>query len=97
MKLTYFPGRGRAEISRLILAQGGAEYEDKRIGFAEWGELKPSKVIKISPFIYQRFFILMSLKQLENLLLLFFLFAFKKRFVGKYQSWKLMVLCWLSQ
>lgn len=30
-KLTYFNGRGRAEISRLIFAVAGAPYEDIRI------------------------------------------------------------------
>ena len=41
-KLTYFGGRGRAEIIRLIFAQAGVQYEDKRITKEEWGELKPS-------------------------------------------------------
>ena len=35
-KLTYFNGRGRGELSRLILAQAGIDYEDHRIGFDEW-------------------------------------------------------------
>ena len=35
-KLTYFNGRGRGELSRLILAQAGVDYEDHRIGFDEW-------------------------------------------------------------
>ena len=39
-KLTYFNGRGRAEVSRLIFAQAGVEYEDKRISGEEWGQLK---------------------------------------------------------
>ena len=43
MKLTYFNGRGRSELSRLILAHAGAEYVDKRIEFDEWPELKSSK------------------------------------------------------
>ena len=46
-KLTYFDRRGRAEIIRLILAQAGVEYEDKRIAFEDWGQLKPQ-----TPFGY---------------------------------------------
>ena len=43
-KLTYFNGRGRGELSRLILAQAGVDYEDHRIGFDEWKSgLKDSK------------------------------------------------------
>lgn len=38
--ITYFPIRGRVECSRLILEHVGATYEDKRISFQEWGELK---------------------------------------------------------
>ena len=30
IKLTYFDVRARAELSRMILAQAGAEYEDCR-------------------------------------------------------------------
>ena len=43
-KLTYFNGRGRGELSRLILAQAGVDYEDHRVGFDEWKSgLKESK------------------------------------------------------
>jgi glutathione S-transferase len=38
-KLTYFNGRGRAEITRLIFAAAGQKFTDERIDFAEW----PSK------------------------------------------------------
>jgi glutathione S-transferase len=41
-KLTYFNGRGRAEIVRLIFAAGGVKYEDVRIEKANWPALKPS-------------------------------------------------------
>ena len=44
IKLTYFDGKGRGELSRLILAHGGAPYEDHRVSFAEWPALKPSKL-----------------------------------------------------
>eukprot|EP00088_Acartia_fossae_P071628 TRINITY_DN9882_c0_g1_i2.p1 TRINITY_DN9882_c0_g1~~TRINITY_DN9882_c0_g1_i2.p1 ORF type:complete len:203 (-),score=66.83 TRINITY_DN9882_c0_g1_i2:48-656(-) len=42
MTLTYFDGPGRAEISRLIMAYAGVDFEDKRIDFAEFSRLKPS-------------------------------------------------------
>jgi len=41
MKMTYFDGRGRGEILRLILAKGGKKYEDVRITFDQWPDLKP--------------------------------------------------------
>jgi len=43
-KLTYFNGRGRAELSRLIFAQAGVPYEDVRIEGAQWPQLKPSEL-----------------------------------------------------
>ena len=43
IKLTYFDGKGRGELSRLILAYGGQPWEDDRITFENWPELKPSK------------------------------------------------------
>jgi glutathione S-transferase len=39
-KLTYFNGKGRAEISRLVFAAAGKSYEDKRITSADWQTLK---------------------------------------------------------
>ena len=42
-KLMYFPGRGRAEIIRLIFAQAGVQYEDVRVDHAQWPQLKPSE------------------------------------------------------
>eukprot|EP00118_Oscarella_pearsei_P010352 m.63120 g.63120 ORF g.63120 m.63120 type:complete len:207 (+) comp35145_c2_seq6:178-798(+) len=41
-KLTYFNVRARAELARLIFAQGGVAYEDKRIAGDDWKQLKPS-------------------------------------------------------
>jgi len=41
IKLTYFNARGRAELSRLILAYAGAEYNDDRLT-AGLGSLKAS-------------------------------------------------------
>ena len=45
IRLTYFNFRGRAELSRLILAQACIDYEDKRIEQADWPALKSSKYI----------------------------------------------------
>ena len=42
IKLVYFDTAGRAEISRLILAQAGVKYEDKRVTKEEWAAMKPS-------------------------------------------------------
>ena len=42
IKLIYFNSKGRAELSRLILAQAGVEYEDKRVEKGEWAKMKPS-------------------------------------------------------
>ena len=42
--LTYFDGRGRAEITRMIFAQGGVDYVDNRIQREDWPKLKPSKL-----------------------------------------------------
>jgi len=42
MKMTYFDGRGRGEILRLLLAKGGKSYEDKRVTFPEWPAIKPT-------------------------------------------------------
>jgi len=41
IKLTYFNLRGRAEVSRLMLAHKGVEYEDNRITGDQWKALKP--------------------------------------------------------
>jgi glutathione S-transferase len=41
-KLTYFNGRGRAEIARLIFAAAGVKYEDVRLQGDQWPTLKPS-------------------------------------------------------
>jgi len=39
-KLTYFNGRGRAELSRLLFAAAGVKYEDDRFEFADWPTVK---------------------------------------------------------
>ena len=42
IKLTYFNSKGRAETTRLILAQAGVAYEDNRIEKEDWPALKAS-------------------------------------------------------
>lgn len=44
IKLVYFNMEGRAELTRLILAQAGVEFEDKRVTREEWMAMKPSKL-----------------------------------------------------
>ncbi|KAL6736883.1 hypothetical protein Aduo_007185 [Ancylostoma duodenale] len=39
-KLTYFDGRGAAEIIRQVFALAGQEYEDVRLSFEEWPKHK---------------------------------------------------------
>jgi len=41
-KLTYYNGRGRAEIIRLVLVTAGVPFEDNRIEVSEWPAKKPS-------------------------------------------------------
>ena len=48
LKLTYFNGRGRGELARLILAHGGREFEDCRIEQSDWPAMKASKFCKQS-------------------------------------------------
>lgn len=48
MKLTYFNGRARAEMTRLLLAKAGVKYEDIRIELQQWPEFKPSKLSFLS-------------------------------------------------
>merc|ERR1712045_845898 len=41
LRLTYFPARGRAEISRLILAYAAVKYDDIRLTGEEFAKVKP--------------------------------------------------------
>ncbi|EDV23408.1 uncharacterized protein TRIADDRAFT_58007 [Trichoplax adhaerens] len=41
-KLTYFDIRGRAEVSRYILAVAGIDYVDERFTEEEWPKIKPT-------------------------------------------------------
>ena len=42
-KLSYFDGRGRAEVARVLFAVAGVKYEDNRVAYPDWPQLKPSK------------------------------------------------------
>ena len=42
IKLTYFPAKGRAEISRLILSYSGVKFTDERLTGEQFGALKSS-------------------------------------------------------
>ena len=44
IKIIYFNIRGRAELSRLIAAAGGLEFEDVRVEGADWPKLKESEL-----------------------------------------------------
>ena len=39
-KLIYFNIKGRAEVARLLFAEAGQEYEDKRLKSEEWSQIK---------------------------------------------------------
>uniref|UniRef100_A0A0R3RTD2 Glutathione S-transferase 1 n=1 Tax=Elaeophora elaphi TaxID=1147741 RepID=A0A0R3RTD2_9BILA len=39
--LTYFNGRGRAEVIRLLFAQANVSYDDIRINKSDWPAIKP--------------------------------------------------------
>lgn len=42
LKVTYFDGTGRAELTRLLLTFGGVEFVDERITNADFPALKPT-------------------------------------------------------
>ena len=42
-KLIYFPVTARAEMTRLMFAAAGVEYEDYRIKWEDWQKLKPGR------------------------------------------------------
>ena len=50
-KLTYFSGKGRCELLRLILAYGEVEYEDIRITFETWPSIKPTSPLGFIPMM----------------------------------------------
>jgi len=50
-RLTYFNGRARAELIRLIFHTAGEEYEDNRIDTASWQQLKPNTPFGALPIL----------------------------------------------
>merc|ERR1712216_135892 len=50
-KITYFPLAGRGETSRIMLSAAGVQYDDERINFAQWRELKPQTKWGSMPFL----------------------------------------------
>ncbi|ELT96462.1 hypothetical protein CAPTEDRAFT_169414 [Capitella teleta] len=50
-KLTYFKGRGRAELIRWIFQQSNVVYEDCRIERDEWAKLKPETPFQQLPIL----------------------------------------------
>lgn len=52
LKLTYWdmPG-GRGEPARLALVVGGVEFEDHRLAFADWPQVRPSAPFHACPFL----------------------------------------------
>ena len=50
-KLIYFNLRGRGELSRFVFAQAGVEYEDERIEFKDWPEMKPKMPFEVVPVL----------------------------------------------
>jgi hypothetical protein len=90
-KLTYFDFNGRAEITRLLFAAGNIEYEDCRVSFNEWSQVKSKMPTEKVPVleIDNQMFLVQSMaiaryvaKQASNLIiifsrLVFFQFFFK--------------------
>ena len=50
-KLFYFNLRGRGEQSRFVFAQAGVEYEDVRIEYRDWSEMKPKMPFEVVPVL----------------------------------------------
>ncbi|KAJ8302258.1 hypothetical protein KUTeg_021245 [Tegillarca granosa] len=50
-KLTYFAGRGRGELSRLLFAVSGTKFEDVRVEFPDWPALKPKTPLGSLPLL----------------------------------------------
>jgi len=50
-RLTYFNGRARAELVRLIFHAAGEEFEDNRIDTGSWQQLKPNTPFGALPIL----------------------------------------------
>ena len=42
-KLSYFKGKGRGEVARLLFVYSGTAFEDERLEGESWLAFKPSK------------------------------------------------------
>ncbi|KAH7476730.1 hypothetical protein PRIC1_002759 [Phytophthora ramorum] len=42
LKLTYFDGKGRAELTRMLFHYGGVAFTDERVAHADFAALKPA-------------------------------------------------------
>ncbi|CAK8674278.1 unnamed protein product [Clavelina lepadiformis] len=51
-KLVYFNSKGRAEVVRLMFAEAGIEFEDKRVQEEDWPQLKPTMPFGQLPVLY---------------------------------------------
>lgn len=49
LRLTYFQLTGRAEATRLAFHIGGVKFEDKRISFSEFPDLRPKTPFNALP------------------------------------------------
>jgi len=59
-KLCYFNARGLGEMSRLLFAEAGVEFEDCRIERTDWPDKKPSKytyLLHSSTFVNKWFYL----------------------------------------
>jgi len=53
VKLVYFDAQAKGELTRLLLAAGNIDYEDFRVGFADWpGEIKATTPFGQMPVLY---------------------------------------------
>lgn len=50
-KLTYFDVPGRGRITRYLFLLAGIEFEDNRISFEAWPELKPKTPLGQMPYL----------------------------------------------
>ena len=53
-KLTYFDVKGLGELTRLVFAQAGIEYENIRISHDQWPQLKPTMLYGMMPVLEEK-------------------------------------------
>merc|ERR1711963_1033807 len=51
LTLTYFDIRGRGEVPRLVMANGGLNWTDIRVSFAQWPAVKPTMPYGTMPLL----------------------------------------------